>query len=192
MFKYLVSAAVAAVALTAPASALVVSVSGPGGTADTSYSSAGSLAVDPYFESFDGSGRSVITANVTLEDADLGSTLDFSSLVGNGLGFNLTSLLLDINGATFSALGDVVPGFSGPAIVSMLGEDVLITFAEPGEGYGAELGFNSPFLIDISSLQAGDSFDLTFLANADVPAPAALGLLALGLGAVSLRRKAAL
>ena len=181
--------ACAALAIAAPASAVTVTSSSDNVTVQEA--SPGLLSLDFALESLE-NGFAVANATVELEAADVGAPVTFNGLVDNFTGFSLDSIIIDLNGATFAELGDVVAAFSEETTILGGGDSIRIFFSG-GEPFGAQLGdvFSEgldDFAIDTSGLAAGDSFGLTLRAT-DVPAPAALGLLGLGMGALLLRQK---
>ncbi|MGB7404346.1 MAG: hypothetical protein WA906_01530 [Pacificimonas sp.] len=177
------------------ANALIVTSNSVAGanSADTGLSTPGVLAADIAFDGF-ANGVSTITLDVELEAADIGPSLALNGIVDNLTGLNLTALDLTLDGTTFSAIGSVVPGFSAaPTIIGGVGDQSLsILFADPGEGFGADLGDvgfgGADFGIDIGSFVAGDSFSLKFNAVDDVSAPGALGLMLLGVAGLGWAR----
>lgn len=183
--------------IAAPGHAALVSViEDNGNSVDTSYSGPGVAAIDIAFNDTNVNSVSSVVANVEIEQGDLGSPLALNGLLDN-FGFeNFEEIRITLDGAMFSFNGSVVPAFSNVALVGGAGNQALrIFFDGPGEPYGVELGNTgfggTDFGIDISGLNLGDSFNITYEA-VGVPAPAAMGLMLLGMGglAAARRRKA--
>ncbi len=195
MMKFLIAAGVAATFLSAPSSALVVSTgSTPSGNdVDTSLSGSGILSADVDFNSFT-SATSRVVLDVLLEEGDVGPELAFNGIIDNFGAENLRDVTLTLDGATFSLIGSVVPLFSaGETLMGEAGDAIFsVMFGDGGEPVGVDFGDTgfggTNFGIDISGLVAGDSFTLTIDAAQDVPAPAALSLLLLGLGGLAAAR----
>ena len=107
------------------------------------------------------------------------SILDF--LTGVELGKTVGTLDISLAGATFATVGSVEPAFSNHGW--SLSEDlrtVTIRF-HGGEGFGAQLGMESPFAIAFDDSAFGAQ--MTLLAGA-VPEPASWALMITGFGLI--------
>ncbi len=180
----LLAGALAAAGLAAPAAAVTITSVTGNGEMPFSNAAAGLLQADFRLKP----GQSV-TLGLVVETGDSGgiafdSVVDLPGLFGtNGLVITLS------DGAFFSLIGSLVPGFA-TATIGGSASDVTISFT-PREFVGVFIGdiaFGGTDWV-INPGPAGillDSFTLTIAA---VPAPAALALFGLGvLGLVARRR----
>ena len=175
-----VAAATPAAAVTATFEALSGDISGTVVTAAPDL-----LEVDLELGSY-ADGRFIVTRT-----ADDGDTLSFNAFVDFFASTGIEFLNVAVTPiADFAQIGDVEAAFSTATVV---GEDsgVLITF-DPNEFVSVTLGDvgfgGDDFLIDISAVGVGESFDIFFTA---VPAPASLALFGLGALALGATRRRA-
>lgn len=187
--------AVAAFA-SAPAGAVTVSVAA---SDDASllgdYSGPSLLSFDAAFNDLS-DGYSALSLAVELEDGDVGSPILFNSVFENLTGLATETITVELNGATFSAVGSLFAPFSPGVSGSLVNPSTyLISFGAPGDAFGVELGdvgFGGiDFGIDFGALQAGDTFGITISTGelAQVPAPPVLALFGLAGGVLVARRK---
>lgn len=123
--------------------------------------------------------------------------LKFDAVLANLSGFNwsLVTLTLD-KGVSFGSVGTVQTTFAPGSVLSRAGGIAQITLAQPGEGYGLEIGDvfgnagTADWTLQLNGLRVGQQFSLTVSA---VPEPESVALMLAGLGvigAVRARRRA--
>lgn len=198
MKKLLLTAAAAAAFAAVPANAAIVSVAGQSNaTLAGDYSAPGLLSFDMAFDDLS-SGYSALSLNVELEDGDIGSPLAFNAVVDNLAGLATEMITVELDGATFSSVGSLFALYSPSASGALLDADTyVVSFGSPGDTYGIELGDTgfggTDFGIDFSTLEIGDSFNITIFAGeqAQVPAPPAFALFGLAGAALVARRRRA-
>ncbi|MFQ3596080.1 MAG: PEPxxWA-CTERM sorting domain-containing protein [Sphingomonadaceae bacterium] len=196
---FLALAAVAAVALAAPAQAVVVTgISAGKNAAGVFDSGPGLLQLD---FTFNRGGAIVVGLQAEAGDAN---GIRFDSIVdvftGVTLGLPLRTLAVGlVGGPVFTTIGDVTPAFS-TAVVSPfdigIANGIFIDFTPGGEFFGLTLGNidgdAGDFLIGLGSLQPGDKFALVLLGIVPEPGTWAMMIAGFGLVGGAMRRRRAL
>jgi hypothetical protein len=188
LFK-LLACALAAAAISSPASAVIFTGSSAAGGVDvTDYSSPGVVSFD-----LDATALSNATMNFVLEADDLlAPTLSLNALVRNFSGQGIDNASFSLSGIKFAQAGSVTPAFGALGAVSHTDNKASIAFSTPEF---AEFHFGNPlgqagkndWALDLTGLAAGSAFSIT----TSVPEPASITmfLTALALFAVARRRK---
>ena len=191
----LFACALAAAAISSPASAVIFTgapaagSSAASGVAVTDYSSTGLVSFD-----LDASALSNATLNFMLEADDLlAPTLSLNALVRNLSGQGIENASFTLSGIKFAQAGSVTPSFGTPGAVTFSDTKASIAFSAPEF---AEFQFGNPFgaagkndwALDLTGLSAGSAFSIT----SSVPEPATITMFlsALALFAVAKRRSA--
>jgi hypothetical protein len=168
------------------ANALTVNViQDSGNFIDSSQSGAGALDLAVDFDY-----NQPVIFNITLDNAERGSPVDFSGVIQNLTPYPWQSFKFSLSdGATFSDTSDITPYTADLGDVMTIANMVTINFANIDEEQGFEFGTITPWSIDLASLESDDSFNLVLEPSA-VPVPSALWLLVTGVfGLVVGRRK---
>jgi hypothetical protein len=168
------------------ANALTVNViQDSGNFIDSSQSGAGALDLAVDFDY-----NQPVIFNITLDNAERGSPVDFSGVIQNLSPYPWQSFKFSLSdGATFSDTSDITPYTADLGDVMTIANMVTINFANINEEQGFEFGTITPWSIDLASLESDNSFNLVLEPSA-VPVPSALWLLVTGIfGLVVGRRK---
>lgn len=175
-----------ALAIANPASAVILTSSS--GNAVTSYSAPSLVSFDLDLVNF-----SDTRLNFIIEEGDLlAPVLNLNAIVRNLSGSGIGYFSFALEGVTFAGQGSVTPTFGTLGNVSYASANAGIRFGTPEF---AEFHFGNPFdlngqtnwLLDLSGLEAGDSFSI----RATIPEPETMSmfLAALALFAVTARRQ---
>jgi hypothetical protein len=142
----------------------------------------GTLAFDPAFVS-----NAAMVLAIVLDPEEIGVPLVFTALVDNLTGELWTGFTIQAFGAGFAQLG-TVRGNGTSASVDGGATLAVITFADPGEAAGVDIG-----AFDVGDdewlLHAGSASSFTLvLQPLPVPEPGTAALVALGLAGLAARR----
>lgn len=149
-------------------------LTGSTGNSVTNYSAPALLSFDLDLADF-----STTKLDFVIEEADLlAPSLTFNAIVRNLSGSGLSRFTFSLQGITFANAGSVTPTFGTLGATNSSGTAAAVTFSVPEY---AEFHFGNPFasggfsdwLLDVSSLRAGDTFSIT----ATIPEPSTLALM---------------
>jgi hypothetical protein len=164
----------AALAMTAPASAAIFTGSSTPGATVTDYSTASLVSFDLDMTDF-----STTRLAFMLEEGDLLSPLlSLNAIVRNLSGAGLQRFTLSVDGMAFSGQGSVTPTFGTLGATTYGSHAATVDFLTPE---WAEFHFGNPlaladksnWMLDVSGMRAGDTFGIT----SSVPEPSTLALM---------------
>lgn len=144
------------------------------GNSVTNYSAPSLLSFDLDLANF-----STTKLDFVIEEADLlSSSLSFNAIVRNLSGVGLSRFTFSLQGIAFARPGSVTPTFGTVGATEHSSGAAAVSFSAPEY---AEFHFGNPFasdgfsdwLLDVSTLRAGDTFSIT----AAIPEPSTLALM---------------